>query len=136
MEILNVRLCSRVGTPVVALESGDPLRVEIEYCSQEPVEAPIFGLTISNGEGMICYDTSTSAAGLALPVMQGKGVLTLDFERLDLMGGEYFLDVGIYKSDWSYAYDYHWHVYPIKVESKPGEKGVLKPPVRWKLNGR
>ena len=136
MEILDVRLCAPGGTPVVALESGGPLRVEIEYRAPQPVDSPIFGLSIINGEGMMCYDTSTAAAGLALPVMQGKGIVALDFERLDLMGGEYFLDVGIYKSDWSYAYDYHWHVYPIKVESRPGEKGVLKPPVRWRLNGR
>jgi lipopolysaccharide transport system ATP-binding protein len=60
-----------------------------------------------------------------------QGVMILDIERLDLSGGEYFVDVGIYKKNWEYAYDYHWHVYPLEVEASDYSKGILAPPHDW-----
>ncbi len=57
--------------------------------------------------------------------------MILDIERLDLRGGEYFVDVGIYEKNWEYAYDYHWHVYPLKVQSDYSFKGMLAPPHAW-----
>jgi lipopolysaccharide transport system ATP-binding protein len=69
------------------LKSGDPLRVEIDYVSPQPVQAPIFGVTISREDGLICCDTSTSAAGLILPTIHGRGQIALHLERLDLEVG-------------------------------------------------
>jgi lipopolysaccharide transport system ATP-binding protein len=41
------------------------------------------------------------------------------------------VNVGIFENQWSHAYDYHWHVYSLTVDGKPGHKGVLAPPCRW-----
>jgi lipopolysaccharide transport system ATP-binding protein len=44
------------------------------------------------------------------------------------------VDVGVFRHDWAYAYDYHWHTYPIEVSPNREEKGILKPPISWELN--
>ncbi len=132
MEIVAVRLLDRAGLPAAELDSGDPLQVEIEYLAPKAIIAPIFGVTISREDGLVCYDTSTAAAGLKLPIVQGEGRIVLNLDRLDLIGGSYFVDVGVYEQDWAYAYDYHWHVYPLLVHSGGGEKGILRPPHHWK----
>ena len=113
--------------------SGEGLTVEINYRTLQTITAPIFVVTISRKDGFICYDTSTASLGLNNADVRGQGTVRLRLERLDLMGGEYFLDVGVFTQDWSYAYDYHWHVYPLKVISEGNEKGVIRPPHQWEL---
>jgi lipopolysaccharide transport system ATP-binding protein len=133
LEITDVRLLAAVGAPATELESGAPLCVEIDYVSPQPVQAPIFGVTISREDGLICCDTSTSAAGLVLPTIHGRGQIGLHLERLDLEGGQYYVDVGVYETGWAYAYDYHWHVYPLLIRAPGGHHGVLRPPHRWAI---
>lgn len=135
LEIIAVHLLDLEGLPATELASGDPLCVQIEYLTPQPIPAPIFGVTISREDGLVCYDTSTAAAGLTLPMLQGRGQIVLHLERLDLNGGQYYVDVGVYERDWAYAYDYHWHVYPLLVRPTGGEKGILRPPHRWEVCG-
>lgn len=135
MEIVAVRLLNPMGLPVTELESGDPLCVEIEYLAPQSINAPVFGVTMTREDGFVCYDTSTAAAGLTLPTVHGQGQVALYLERLDLGDGVYYVDVGVYERDWAYAYDYHWHVYPLLVCSPKGEKGVLRPPHHWEVGG-
>ena len=133
MEIVAVRLLDATGLPVTELEAGDSLRVELEYRAVEPIETPIFGVTISAEDGFICYDTSTAVANLTLPTIQGQGRISLHLDRLDLNGGSYYVDVGVYERDWAYAYDYHWHVYSLHIQRNGGDKGILRPPHHWEL---
>jgi len=59
------------------------------------------------------------------------------FERLDLIGGQYYVNVGVHESNWTYAYDYHWHTYSLLIRpTKGGKMGVLYPPHRWETNAR
>jgi len=133
MEIVAVRLLDPAGLPATELDSGDPLRVEIEYLAPQPIRTPIFGVTISREDGLVCYDTSTEASGTHLPTVQGPGQITFQIEQLDLIGEQYYVDVGIYEREWAYAYDYHWHVYPLIIHPTSGEKGIVRPPHRWEV---
>jgi lipopolysaccharide transport system ATP-binding protein len=134
LEIVTTCLFDAAGCPINELASGEALRIKIEYLATQPIAAPIFGVTISREEdGLVCYDTSTAAAGLTMPTLQGRGKIALYLERLDLSGGQYYVDVGIYARDWAYAYDYHWHVYPLRIHPTEGEKGFLRPPHRWEF---
>lgn len=130
VEIVQVRFTNSEGYQVSALQTGDSLQVEVEFFSPGKIETPIFGVTISNEEGVVIADTSTFGSPL-FPEIQGKGKVALYLDRLDMVAGTYYLDVGIYQKDWSHAYDYHWHAYPIKVEGIRGEKGILQPPHSW-----
>lgn len=129
-EIADVRLL-----PVSEIKSGEALCVEIEYLSPQPIHAPIFSVSISREDGQVCLDTNTETMGLSLPLIPGKGQIKLHIDRLDLAGGQYFVNVGVYKQDWAYAYDYHWHVYPLLVNSTVSENSILCPPRRWEIGG-
>jgi lipopolysaccharide transport system ATP-binding protein len=58
----------------------------------------------------------------------------LNIDRLDLTPGAYFVNVGVFDSDWSHAYDFHWHVYQLHVEGGSAHKGILAPPCRWAMD--
>jgi lipopolysaccharide transport system ATP-binding protein len=59
--------------------------------------------------------------------------VSVTFERLDLLPGDYVLDAGIYRSDWDFAYDFHWNAYRLRVVGRGGDKGVFRPPHRWEV---
>ncbi|MBD2578572.1 ABC transporter ATP-binding protein [Oscillatoria sp. FACHB-1406] len=128
IEITDVRL-----QPRDRLDSGEPLRVEIDYLSPQRIESPIFSVTISREDGQICFDTSTAVTVESLSAVEGEGQISLQIDRVDLSGGSYFVDVGIYERDWTYAYDYHWHVYPLEICSAVDGNSILNPPLRWEM---
>lgn len=114
------------GCPIVLVSHDATL-------APEPINAPIVSVTVSREDGFVCYDTSTAAAGIDLATLQGKGEINLYLDRLDLIAGEYFVDVGIFEQNWAYAYDYHWHVYPYTVTNTGSDKGIVRPPHRWQI---
>ncbi|MBK8901211.1 MAG: ABC transporter ATP-binding protein [Anaerolineaceae bacterium] len=131
MEITAVHLQNTRGEVLSDIESGEGVAVVLEVEAPTAVPSPIVGVTISREDGTVCYDTHTQADGMQLGVWQGKKQIALQLERLDLTQGVYFVDVGIYEANWSHAYDYHWHVYPLLVTTGEKEKGMLSPPARW-----
>ena len=128
-EITDVRLL-----PASDLESGDSLSIEIHFQSEKSIESPIISVTISREDGQACFDISTETLGRSLPCLCGQDQITLHLDRLDLVGGGYFVDVGIYEQNWAYAYDYHWHAYPLSIRSSIKQKGILSSPHRWRLS--
>ncbi len=133
MQITDVRLLNRKGRPINEIASGDPLSVEIRYLAPEQVEGPVFGVSINSEEEKDCFDANSDCRGEVLPKLEGEGKILLEIDRLDLKAGNYYVNVGIYAGSWEYAYDYHWHVYPLAVLSKTKTRGILAPPHRWEL---
>ncbi|MEM7028479.1 MAG: ABC transporter ATP-binding protein [Chloroflexota bacterium] len=131
MEITAVRLLNAAGECVESLQSGQPLSVEIAYQAPTAIQSPIFGLTITLEDGFICYDTTTELAGLSVPTVNGSGKIRLEIDRLDLNGGKFFVNVGVYEQAWRYTYDYHWQVYPFYIQPSHHSQGILQPPTRW-----
>ncbi|MEO8285657.1 MAG: ABC transporter ATP-binding protein [Chloroflexota bacterium] len=133
LAIAEVRMLDAAGLPVTEIAAGDYLRVEIDYRADRSVEAgraeicPRFSVTITRGDGVVCFDTTGEAGA-------GGGQVALGIARLDLRKGVYFVDVGTYTRDWSYAYDYHWHAYTLTVSGASGGKGVLDAPHRWETD--
>ncbi len=128
VEIIDVQLL-----PTSEINSGDGLTVEIEYLASKSIDAPIFNVSITQEDGQVCLNTNTKNRGLLLPIIKDKGKIRVSFERLDLQGGNYFVNVGIYELNWAYAYDFHWHVYPLVVQSFLCGTGILSPPCRWEI---
>jgi lipopolysaccharide transport system ATP-binding protein len=134
--IEEVELRDGLGRPVSAMTSGGPLEVSfvVRTPLDRPVLAPIVGLTISRAvDGIGCYDTNTVNDGVPVQQIAGERRFTLRFDRLDLIPGEYFIDVGVYEREWRYAYDYHWHVHPLRVLGSSSDGGVFRPPHHWEL---
>jgi lipopolysaccharide transport system ATP-binding protein len=132
--IEDVVLRDGAGRPVASLASGGALEVgfRVRTPPGRPVRAPIAGVTIVRAaDGTVCYDTNTANGGVALGDVAGERLVTLALDRLDLVPGDYFVDLGVYEGDWRYAYDFHWHVYPLTVLGDSSDGGVFRPPHRW-----
>jgi lipopolysaccharide transport system ATP-binding protein len=123
------------GLPMTEIASGKRLTVRLQLASRSgPISDPIVGVAINRAaDGVVCYESTTEADGVRLGTVERPVTVELEFERLDLLPGEYVVDAGIYRSDWEYAYDYHWHAYPLRVVGPRPDKGVFRPPHRWNV---
>lgn len=129
IKILRVSL-----EPSLEISSGDPLTLSVEYMAFSSVKRPIFSLGILTQEGKKCFSTNTRLADAALEEVEGQGEVIIEFGRLDLAAGEYFINVGIYADGWEQEYDYHWRAYSFFIASDDAVgEGMLHPPMTWKM---
>lgn len=128
-EIVDVRF-----DPIPFIDSGNSLTVEIDYQTKQLIDRAIFSISITDEDGDACLDVNTSELNIPCVRIRERGTLKLILERLDLQGGRYFVNIGIFHHGWQYAYDYHWNVYPLVVNSTLHSYGILSPPRRWEVD--
>ena len=133
VRITGVCISDLEGNDAKAVAAGQPAKVVLEYEAKEPVDGAIFGVSISTEDGRVCLEVSTAHASAEQHALEGKGAVVLELFQLDLRPGDYFVDVGIYEREWRYAYDYHWHVYPIKINPTETKMGHRSVPHRWSV---
>jgi lipopolysaccharide transport system ATP-binding protein len=131
LEIIDVRVVGAGGEPIDELDHGGPATVLIDYRTSGPIPSPRFGVSICRDDGFVCYEATTAGDAYVLPDVNGRGRIALALERLDLVAGTYYVDVGAYEYDWAYAYDLQCGVYPLRVRGSAAVKGVLWAPHRW-----
>jgi lipopolysaccharide transport system ATP-binding protein len=136
VEITGVRLIGPKSNGSLDHHTGDPLTIEIDYRSHIAAEKPIFGVSISREDGQVCCELMSDNHRFDLDNARQHGTMTLVVDRLDFSNGNYYVDVGIYEKDWEYAFDYHWHVYPLKIISEYSSKGIVRPPHNWSWSDR
>lgn len=133
---LEVEITDVKVLPDEEIDSGDAITIEIHYTVRKQISAAIFGVTISREDGQSCFETNTNQMGRLIPLAAGKGQIRLHIDRLDLGNGQYYVNAGVYEKSWAYAYDYHWHVYPLYVRSTVHQKTILCPPYHWEFDGK
>jgi lipopolysaccharide transport system ATP-binding protein len=133
VQIDAVQIQDLDGNEISDIIAGQPLKIVLHYEATEPVEGGIFGASISSEEGPVCLEVSTPGIDDGHRTLLGKGTIALELFEVDLRPGSYFVDVGIYEREWQYAYDYHWHVYPLEIRRAESHKGHRTVPHRWSV---
>jgi lipopolysaccharide transport system ATP-binding protein len=132
---LVIENVSVMGSADSELDVGGRLDVRfVLRPSAGPVRSPIVGLSVHRvADGLLCYDTSTLADGVVVGDVDGSLSVDVSFPGLDLLPGDYLLDIGAYEAQWAFAYDYHWHAYPLKVTGGAQDRGIFRPAHEWTL---
>ncbi len=132
VELSAVRLLDRRGDEHHMFLTGEPLAVEMRFSAREEVKEPVFGIAIYRSDGLLCYGSNTHLERKIIDVIRGEGLLRVDLESLDLVEGNYFLDVAVHKEDGT-PYDYHHRSYRFGVRSPIKDIGIFRPRHRWSL---
>jgi lipopolysaccharide transport system ATP-binding protein len=131
VEILDVRMLGADEMPVSAIECGDSLKINISLAAKEGVDHPILSVDIGTQDQEDIVKFCSIDDGVTLTADERQKTVTLEIGRLDLAPGEYVASVGLYRSDWDYAYDYHWRAYPLRITGAVEAGGLIRPPHRW-----
>jgi ABC-type polysaccharide/polyol phosphate transport system ATPase subunit len=131
IELTRVELRDRDGRERYLFETGEPCTIRLAYRARRPIEDPVFGIGVFRKDGVCCYGTNTAVDGLALGKLDGEGEVTVQVERVDLVEGEYLLDVAVHARD-GHPYDYHSRLYAFAVRSRVRDTGVARLAHRWR----
>jgi lipopolysaccharide transport system ATP-binding protein len=119
--------------PLELTSGEEALAIDIIYNAHQAFDRINIGLSISDGDGQIYFNTNSSTVNLPIAAPLGLGRVRLHLERLDLPGGDYFVNVGLYAADWSETFDYHWNQHPFSIRWTPQEQSLLNPPKQWQI---
>ena len=133
--ICDVRFYDKSEQVTDRMQSGDSLTIELEYRLEKPLADLALNLGISNEAYVNCFRSRRSFDPSHVRPSSRDGTLRCHFPEVPLLPGCYYINVGLYPTDWGYKYDHHWHMHPLKILQKPGEPsqvtGVVSLNPRW-----
>ncbi|MBN9318256.1 MAG: hypothetical protein BGN86_01095 [Caulobacterales bacterium 68-7] len=132
--IQDVRLLDGDRREVRQVGGGDSLTVRFTVTPSGQTGPLFASVTIGTEAHEDCIDVNTDGDRIELSGLAHTQTVEVSFDRLDLATGDYAVSVGIYAPDWSYAHDYHWRAYPLRIEAPQKAKGILSPPRRWTVS--
>jgi lipopolysaccharide transport system ATP-binding protein len=120
--ISAVRLYDRRGEPVEKLESGGGLKIELDYRLSDPHQDMALTIGVFSDTRFKCSEAVVSSMKTAFGPLSAEGTIVCEIKALPLLPGRYFVNVGLYPTDWSYIYDSQWdmhsfHIYTTKRDS-------------------
>ena len=124
--IRKVRLTDARGVERTEFQSGETLRVEVDFETRQPLDSPVMGVALFRDDGVYCYGPNTLFDGGLEQRFDGHYVMTAEFEDLPLLGGDYQASVSFYDRDHVYAYAWHHRLYPFTVRSNRPDHGLVR----------
>ena len=119
------------------IEPGGTLDVTFTIHADEAHEELAVSLAIQRPEGeIVCVDVNTQADGIAVGPIEAGGSrrVALALEDVELAPGTYFVDVGVFPTDWAFSYDYHWRAHRLRVTGNRYSEYVYTPRARrWTI---
>ena len=137
VELTRVVVNGEVDPAHITVHTGGELTVELHYAAHQPIEDAVFRVQLFRNDGLFVHGQNTVRGGLPLPRLHGQGVVRLRYPAFGLLGGDYYLSVGIWPDEYrSYttgeAYDHRPSASIVHmVEARQDGAGVAGFPARW-----
>ena len=129
--IKSVKLKDVDGVEKRSFLTGEPAVLECEFESRtEDKEKVSIELVVLRNDGCECYETNTFRVGIALMDLHGRGVIQCKIDKLNLITGEYWIEMAIRKPD-AFAYDYKEKACKFTMSSVERERGIAKLDHKW-----
>jgi lipopolysaccharide transport system ATP-binding protein len=127
------------GSATDNIRSGESLTIEIEYCLTKPLSDMALILSIYNDVNVKCFEDEIVSTRATFGQLTQSGGFRCYLPKLPLLPGCYYIVVGLYPTDWSYVYDYHWQMHALQVRSEDDApssvSGVVSIAPAWSISG-
>ena len=104
--VTGIELFNGAGEAANTFETGEDVNVRVSFRADEPVQDPIFGISIEDYRGFTAFGTNTRLKGFELGLLEGDGVVEYRLKSLPMLEGRYFVSVAIHSRDEQLVY--HW----------------------------
>jgi ABC-type polysaccharide/polyol phosphate transport system ATPase subunit len=137
IEITHVQMTDRAGKDQTIFNTGQSLRLQIDYEAHECISAPVFGIAIHRQDGIHITGPNTAQAGLTLPMIDGPGRISYEIANLPLLEGLYSFSIAVVNQNENEIFDYHDRLYSFRIvnqESHSKERyGILTLNGKWEF---
>ena len=94
VEVAELELVDTAGAPRAAFRTGEELGVRMSVRALEPAERAVVALEVRDQRGEVCFRTDETVGEL-----RGETAVSFSVPRLNLLGGDYDVAVGVYDQD-------------------------------------
>jgi len=131
--ITKVRFLDSKGIERSVFETGEKMRVVVDYIVNKEILDPHFGIAIFKNNGIYCFGPNTRFDGIKIErLKKGKGQFSIEYKSLNLLPGRYLVSVVIWEKDEKFAYDYHYAYYSFDIVSNKKDHGVCFIEHKWR----
>lgn len=134
-KITGAELVDDNGRRSNRVRSGDRVTLRIHFDMQQPLERPIFAVSIKTVEGFVVSAPTSRDSDFAGDRLAGRGVAELTFDPLPLLPGTYDISVTLQDCQFLHAYDVRQDLIRFDVDRGPlsESEGVVALGGRWRL---
>lgn len=114
--------------------TGDRMEIQMGYECLEKGQKANFGIAIYRNDGLHCFGTHLEIEKGVFASVRNEGVVKIVIERLELLQGDYILDIGVI-SKTNEVYEEIKNARRFTVKSAKRRLGVCNLDVRWDIDG-
>jgi lipopolysaccharide transport system ATP-binding protein len=110
----------------------DDVSIEVEFVADPALPTPTVAVALVRADGSFVASAGTHNDGV--PIQRrpdGSGEISLVFQRLPLLKGEYAVNVYLLSEDGIHPYDQASMVAWLKVSQEGLEQGIVSLPHQW-----
>ncbi|MEZ5239749.1 MAG: ABC transporter ATP-binding protein [Microthrixaceae bacterium] len=136
VRITRVELLDALGGSSSQAVHGDPTTIRLHYEATEPVQDPLFGLTLYHENGTFVTGTSTHLAGLRTGLVQGRGHVDYELSSMALTPGRYQLGVAIQDRHAQHHFDQVERMgsFAVRLGSGSAARGLVDLQGTWSIS--
>lgn len=129
---VQTQVDATAGKVLYVQSSKQTLSVTIQFASDPQLPSPVIALTIHAPDGRTIASSSTQSDGLELARdLSGRGAARIEFPRIPLLKGEYFIGVYLLSENGIHVYDAAANVATLHFSQETLEQGVVSLPHFW-----
>ena len=134
--IETVELLSASGAPASLTRTGDPVTVRLHYETTQPIDQPLFSVTVQTLDGTHVSGPDSRDAPCIPDRLDGRGHVDLVIDKLLLVPGTYDVSAALHDHAALHPYDVRHHILRFHVEpGQPRESyGVVSLGGRWQVD--
>ena len=111
----------------------EAMTIHVGFHASEPTDDLLFGIAIHDEDGNSIFGTNTKIAGVHVPVADGDGLVTFDFEHIPLLDGTYLVTLAIQSTDEGTVYDWRDQQFQFSVMNPARTAGMVSLPVNMRF---
>ena len=129
---VQTRVDDAQGTSLEVQSGRQALGVSVGFASDPALPSPVVAVTINGPDGRILASSSTHADGLVLPRDEtGRGTASIEFPKIPLLKGEYFVWVYLLSENGIHIYDTASNVATLHFSQQTLEQGMVTLAHSW-----
>lgn len=133
-QIHSLRAYNTLGQEIDVIPHGDKMVLKVGYVvSDLTIANPVLGVAIRRIDNEYICGLNTKLDNVSIPWKAGYNEVTLTYPRMNLMGGEYYFDVGIFDQTGIVNLDYKAKIKNFFVKMDYIAEGIVVLEHEWSV---
>lgn len=134
VEIHELHIYNEAGREIEDIQHGECIKLKVSYLvSDLSIENPVLGVAIRRIDNEYICGLNTKLDHVSIPWKQGYNEITLIYHGFNLIGGEYYFDVGIFDKTGIVNIDYKTKIKSFFVKMDYIAEGIVVLNHEWKV---